>query len=392
MNKLKILNITDSCTGCGACVNVCPKHCLSLEPDKEGFYGPVYQDGCIECGMCEKVCHIIHAENKQAIANNDVYIYHSSDNSIREKSSSGGAFSLFSNYVINNGGVVFATLYNPRIKRVEVSNSDIFPIQKFRKSKYVESFTGDTCSQIRKELKNGRLVLFCGTPCQVSGLKRYLEIVNVDISNLITIDFICHGVPSMTCLNAFLTYDGRTVVDMDFRFKDFNNKIGWHDMAYCEYYSNGKHKVLTANDLHYYYYYYPFLESIMLRKSCYTCDEVNRSSADITVGDFWTIHKDKSIIDDNKGVSIVMVHSQKAKNIWDEIKRDGYQRTVPIDIIKSQLTNKTNGLQDKRAAFFAEVCKRGYMSTVQRRYILKYIQYKIMKYGSTIKRSLTQQC
>ena len=386
MSQLKILDITDACTGCGACVSVCPKHCLRLEPDKEGFYVPKYQEGCIECGMCEKVCHVIHSTEKKPISKESVFIYHSSDNGIREKSSSGGAFSLFADYVIQNGGVVYATLYNAETKRVEVSNTDLFPLQKFRKSKYVESFTGDTCSQIRKELKNGRKVLFCGTPCQVSGLKRYLETSKVDTSNLLTIDFICHGVPSMKCLNAFLSYDGREVIDMDFRYKDFSGKkIGWHDMAYCEYYANGNKKVLTCNDLHY-YYYYPFLESVMLRKSCYTCDEVNYSVADITVGDFWSIYKDKSIKDDNKGVSIIKFHTQKALSVWSELKVDGYQREISFDIIQSQLTNKTNGLQNERTDFFAEVEKKGYMSTVRHRYVRKYIQFKIMKYGSKIKR------
>ena len=387
MSQLKILDITDTCTGCGACVNVCPKHCLRLEPDIEGFYVPKYYGGCIECGLCEKSCHVIHSIEKKPISKESIYIYHSSDNGIRENSSSGGAFSLFADYVIQNGGVVFATLYNAEIKRVEVSNTDLFPLQKFRKSKYVESFSGDTCSQIRKELKNGRMVLFCGTPCQVSGLKRYLGTLKVDISNLLTIDFICHGVPSMKCLNAFLSYNGREVIDMDFRFKDFSNKkIGWHDMAYCEYYASGDNNVLTCNDLHYYYYYYPFLESVMLRKSCYTCDEVNYSAADITVGDFWSIYKDKSIADDNKGVSIIKFHTQRALSVWNELKVAGYHSEISFDIIKSQLINKTKGLLKERNDFFAEVDNKGFITTVRRRYVRKYIHYKILKYGSRIKR------
>lgn len=387
MSQLKILDITDTCTGCGACVNVCPKHCLRLEPDLEGFYVPKYQEGCIECGLCEKTCHVIHSTGKKPISKDSVFIYHSSDNGIREKSSSGGAFSLFADYVIQSGGVVFATLYNPETKRVEVSNTDLFPLQKFRKSKYVESFFGDSYSPIRTELKKGRKILFCGTPCQVSGLIRYLETLKVEASNLLTIDFICHGVPSMKCLNAFLSYDGRKVVDMDFRYKDFSGmKIGWHDMAYCEYYESGDNKVFTCNDLHYYYYYYPFLESVMLRKSCYTCNEVNYSAADITVGDFWSINKDKTIADDNKGVSIIKIHTQKALSVWSELKVDGYQREICFDLIQSQLTNKTNGLQKERTFFFAEVEKKGYMFVVRRRYIRNYIRYKIMKYGSRIKR------
>lgn len=387
MEKMKILKISTTCTGCGACVNVCPKHCLRLEPDKEGFYMPSFHDGCIECGMCEKVCHIINAESKREISNKSVFVYKSSDDTIREKSSSGGAFSLFSDYVIQKGGVVFATLYNHETKRVEVSNTDLFPLQKFRKSKYVESFSGETYSQIRKELKNGRKVLFCGTPCQVAGLKRYLEALKTDISNLLTIDFICHGVPSMKCLYEFLAYDGRKVVDVDFRYKDFSEMhVGWHDMTYCEYYADGTHKVLTSNELQYYYYYYPFLESVLLRKSCYMCNEVNHSSADITVGDFWSIYKDKTVEDDNKGVSIVIPHTDKAIKLWCDLKGKGHHKEIPFDIIKTQLTNKINALYKEREAFFADVSKRGYMTTVRRRYFKKFIESKIKKYGSRIKR------
>ena len=391
MNKLKILNIRDTCTGCGACVAVCPKRCLRLEPDKEGFYMPCYQDGCIECGMCEKVCHVINAENKTQISNRNVFIYKSFDDTVREKSSSGGAFSLFADYVVQKEGVVFATLYNPETKRVEVSNSDLNPIQRFRKSKYVESFSGDTCLQIWKELKKGRLVLFCGTPCQVGGLKSYLKALKVDASNLLTIDFICHGVPSMKCLNSFLTFDGRDVVNLDFRYKDFaSENLGWHDMVYCEWYSSGAFKVLKSNKLRYYYYYWPFLENVMLRKSCYTCNEVKHSSSDLTIADFWSIHKEKTIIDDNKGVSIVKIHTQKALNMWELLKCNGNHREIAFDIVKSQFSSNKTGQRYNRDVFFEEVSKRGYINTVRRRYFLVYIKNLLLYYGSRIKRIISK--
>lgn len=387
MKKLKILDISDICTGCGACVNVCPKHSLRLEPDKEGFYMPSYLEGCVECGMCEKVCHVINADNKRDISDRDVFVYKSSDDTVREKSSSGGAFSLFADHVIKKGGVVFATLYNHETKRVEVSNTDVFPVQSFRKSKYVESFIGDTCSKIRKELNNGRTVLFCGTPCQVGGLKRYLETLKTDTSNLLTIDFICHGVPSMKCLNAFLTFDGRDVVNVDFRYKDFSDdNLGWHDMVYCEWLSSGAFEVLKSDKLRYYYYYWPFLENIMLRKSCYTCNEINHSSADITIADFWSIHKEKTIVDDNKGVSIVKIHTQKALIMWELLKRNGNHRAIAFDIVKSQFSSNKTGQRYKRDVFFEEVSKRGYINTVRRRYFLVYIKNLLLQYGSRIKR------
>lgn len=386
METPRILNIDNSCTGCGACSSACPKKCLHLEQDAEGFYYPTIIEGCVGCKLCEKVCHVLNTEHKSPITKDRVYTYSSSRDEIREKSSSGGAFTLFANYVLKRGGIVYSTLFNPQNQRVEISNTDLFPLELFRKSKYVESFSGDTCRSVFNELKAGRYVLFCGTPCQVSGLSHFLSVLKADSSKLLTIDFICHGTPSAKCFKSFLNRNSRIVNNVDFRYKDFSRKDqGWHDMVYCEYYSDGTKRVLTSRDLYYYYYYMPFLDNVSLRKSCYFCNEVNVSSADITVGDFWSIHKNKSIADDNKGVSIVKIHSQKAAELWDKLKIEGEYGTVSFELIESQLTNKNIGYFDKRKAFFDEVKSKGYIQTVRHRYFKKYLKNTIKRYGYCIK-------
>ena len=387
METPKIFCIENSCTGCGACSSVCPKKCLHLEQDAEGFYYPSITEGCVGCKLCEKVCHVLNADCKNTITKDRVYTYSSSKEEIREQSSSGGAFSLFADYALEQGGVVFSTLFNPQTQRVEISNTDLFPLSFFRKSKYVESFSGDTCKLIHEELKKGRYILFCGTPCQVSGLFRFLTVLKANTSRLFTIDFICHGTPSAKCFKSFLGCNKHIVNNVDFRYKDFSKKdLGWHDMVYCEFYTNGSKRVLTSHDLHYYYYYMPFLDNVSLRKSCYFCNEVNVSSADITVGDFWSIHKDKSILDDNKGVSIVKVHTQKAAELWEKLKLEGVFESVSFEFIESQLTNKNIGFFDKRKEFFDEVKSKGYMPTVRHRYFKKYVYNSITRYGSYIKR------
>lgn len=392
MENPRILSIENSCTGCGACSSVCPKSCLHMEQDVEGFYYPTITEGCVGCNLCEKVCHVLNTTHKSPITKDGVYTYSSSRDEIREQSSSGGAFTLFANYVIEQGGVVYSTLFNPQNQRVEVSNTDLFPLALFRKSKYVESFSGNTYRLILNEIKSGRYVLFCGTPCQVSGLSRFLSVLKVDTSKLLTIDFICHGTPSAKCFKLFLDRNNRLVNNVDFRYKDFTSKDkGWHDMVYCEYYSDGTKRVLTSRDLHYYYYYMPFLDNVSLRKSCYFCDEVNVSCADITVGDFWSIHKDKSIVDDNKGVSIVKIHTKKAAELWDKLKTEGVCTDVEFVLIESQLTNKNIGSFDKRNDFFNEVKSKGYMATVRHRYFKRYIFNTITRYGYYIKSFITRK-
>ena len=387
MENPQILSIENTCTGCGACISVCPKKCLQLQQDAEGFYYPSLNEGCIGCKLCEKVCHVLNTDDKNAITKDRVYTYSSSKEEIREKSSSGGTFTLFANFVLEQNGVVYSTLFNPQNQRVEVSNTDLFPLELFRKSKYVESYSGETCKLIFNELKADRYVLFCGTPCQVSGLTRYRSVLKADTSKLFTIDFICHGTPSAKCFKSFLDCNKRKVNNVDFRYKDFTKKDqGWHNMVYCEYYADGTKRVLTSRNLHYYYYYMPFLDSVSLRKSCYFCNEVNVSSADITVGDFWSIHKDKSIADDNKGISIVKIHTQKAADCWDKLKIEGANSAVSYELIESQLINKTIGNFEKRKAFFDEVYSKGYMSTVRRRYFKKYLENTIIRYGFAIKR------
>lgn len=378
--SLSILHIEDKCTGCGACVNICPRQCLRLSPNKEGFYYPTYDaKDCIDCKLCEKACKEVTPLEKRDISRDYIYIYHTADEQLREKSTSGGAFTSFANKVLKDGGIVFATRFNAETGRVEVSNTDIHPLDSFRKSKYVESFMGDALKQIKEQLKMNRKVLFCGTPCQVAGLKFYLQASKVSTEHLLTIDFLCHGVPSMKCLREFLDFEEsgkKKVVDVDFRYKDFTNKkIGWHNMVYCEYYDNGKKKVLKRWDRRYYYYYIPFLEDRSLRKSCYTCNQVIHSCADITVGDFWGINKYKKIKDDNKGLSFVLFHNKQLEDAWLQENNSAFIEKIPFSPVEKHYVEKDRTAKlSRRNAFYQQVLSDGYMPTVKRIYHPQFIK------------------
>ena len=378
--SLSILNIEDKCTGCGACVNICPRQCLRLSPNAEGFYYPTYDaQNCIECHLCEKACKEVTPQESHDISREYIYIYHTANEELREKSTSGGAFTSFANRVLNEGGIVFATRFNAETGTVEVSHTDANDIDSFRKSKYVESFMGDAMQQIKENLKKNRQVLFCGTPCQVAGLKTYLQTSNVSTEHLLTIDFLCHGIPSMKCLRAFLDFEEsgkKKVVDVDFRYKDFSNKkIGWHNMVYCEYFDNGKKKVLKRWDRRYYYYYIPFLEDRSLRKSCYTCNQVIHSCADITVGDFWGINKYKKIKDDNKGLSFVLFHNKQLEESWLQDNGSSFIEKIPFTPVEKHYVelDRTAKLP-RRNDFYQQILSDGYMKTVKRIYHPQFIK------------------
>ena len=186
MKNLKILHIPDTCTGCGACASVCPRECIEMKADQDGFYFPVIDmEKCVECHACENGCHIISPSEAIPISKDNFYVYWTNDEILRQQSTSGGAFSLFAQYVIDQGGAVFASRYNGEMERLEVCNSDICGLEPQRKSKYIETYVGRAFAEIRDELKKGRWVLYCGTPCQAAGLRQHIKQMKTPSEKLI---------------------------------------------------------------------------------------------------------------------------------------------------------------------------------------------------------------
>ena len=187
-----IINKREDCCGCSACQQVCPQECITMIPDKEGFYYPhIDLDKCINCHLCEKVCPIINQGTERNPL--EVYAAYNKNEDVRAKSSSGGIFSLIAEKVIQNKGVVFGVKFDSDLNVTFGYTDTIEGIGQFRGSKYIQAHLGDTYKIAAKFLKDGRLVLFSGTPCQVAGLKGFL---NKDHPNLLTLDIICEGVPS----------------------------------------------------------------------------------------------------------------------------------------------------------------------------------------------------
>lgn len=369
--KRKILEIGDACTGCGACVNICPKRCLQLKQDTEGFYYPVFDaEKCVECGLCEKACHVIAAAEHPSPNPNNFYLYHSNDVSLLQSSSSGGGFSLFAEWILQQGGVVYGSRYNGEAERLEVFSTDQTSLASLRKSKYLESYTGDAFASVRKNLLEGRRVLYCGTPCQVRGLKQYLSATKTSTELLLAIDFACHGVPSNLYFRQFkqmFENKQRKVVDVDFRHKDFSKPgMMWHNMTLRLGFSDGSERVYRRFS-YYYYYYEPFLNNLFLRKSCYNCNIAQHSDADITFGDFWGINKHRKELDDNKGMSFICINNPKYLPIWEDLSRTGFSERLPFEAVAYQYKdNRQKRAKElvKRNEFVKQIATSGYKKAV----------------------------
>lgn len=377
MAELQILQIYDTCTGCGACVSVCPKKCLSLERNSEGFYYPKCDESiCVNCRLCEKCCHVLSDGEVETVGKDNFYMFADKD-SVRASSSSGGAFFRLAQHTLSHGGVVFGSAFNPKTTTLEIFSTDEMDLNLMQKSKYVESYASKAFSMVSMELKARRKVLFCGTPCQVRGLRQFLKVVRADDTNLITVDFICHGVPSSKCLDEYLRRFNKRhkhVINVDFRNKRFCKKgQGWHDLSLRLDFNDGSQKVIPYEPPYYLNYYKLFEDSVILRKCCYSCSLPEHSQADFTLADFWGIYKYRPSIDDNKGVSIIKMHTEKALRYWEQIEIDNQQfEPLPYDAVKYiyKKTEKTKQLK-QRDDFFRNYETERYEIAVRRYYGFK---------------------
>ena len=302
-----MINIQEKalCCGCGACAQRCPYHCITMSEDEEGFLYPVVNlSKCIDCGLCEKVCPIIN----KAIIHKPIVVYASKnpDEIIRLESSSGGMFSIFANHIIANGGVVFGARFNDKWEVVHDYTERIDGLAAFRGSKYVQSYTGKTFCQVEDLLKQGRPVLYSGTPCQILGLRRFLR---KEYENLICIDIVCHGVPSPKVWKEYSRslFYRRPATYISFRDKS----VSWED--YCFVAKSPTKTIRHSHDFD--PYMKLFLSGIIERPSCSQCPaRADRSESDITLADFWGIDQLYPTLNDHKGFSVLVIRSLKGLN------------------------------------------------------------------------------
>lgn len=294
----------NKCSGCFACYNICPKNAIEMIEDDEGYvYPQINKEKCVNCKLCEKVCQGINNKKDNLKKTNKCYCAYSKDSDIHEKSTSGGVAHLLSKYFINNNGVVYGAFFNSATQNVEhlrCDNEEL--IKKIRGSKYIQSNIKNSYTIAKQDLDSGKKVLFIGTPCQISGLKYFLDFKEYD--NLFTIDLVCHGVSN----KKMLYEDTQTKNIKEIKFRE--------NIDYCIKFKdeNDEEKEISLSDSIFLNF---FLTSYLLRPSCDECrfSNIERIS-DISLGDFWHLKDtriDKNI--QNKGISMVLVNSAKGEEL-----------------------------------------------------------------------------
>ena len=351
-----MIHITEpkNCCGCNACVQACPKHCIRMQEDSEGFLYPfVDRESCIDCGLCERVCPVINQNEPQKPVVTLAAV--NSDESVRLASSSGGIFTLLAERTIDNGGVVFGTAFDENwdVKHICIDSKSELP--KLRGSKYVQSIIGNCYKEAKTYLDAGKEVLFSGTPCQIAGLKRFLR---KDYHNLKTMDVVCHGTPSPLVWRKYLDevssmYNIAQITDIKFRdktdgWKNFSLSIKYKDKEGAE---KTFRKTLNEN-----VFMRCFLSNMCLRPSCYACPARDgKSGSDITLADLWGAENICPESDDDKGVSLVLLRNKDFTLPGFEKKEIEYSKAVMYNpSIESDVT-----LPNKRDKFFRLLHRSG---------------------------------
>ncbi len=335
-----------NCCGCSACMQRCPKHCISLSEDSEGFlYPSVDERICVDCGLCEKVCPLLNRAEK--IQPQEVLAVKNPNEKERMASSSGGVFLPLAREIINQGGVVFGAVYDGQWEVRHVYAEKIEDVYPMMGSKYLQSRIENTYKEAEQFLKQGREVMFVGSPCQIAGLRTFLR--NKEYPNLLAVDFLCHGVPSPGVWRRYLaeTYGGYEAKEQsrlkatagknsvllsslnakspigDIKFRD-KEESGWKKFRFVvrkKSASKADQNTVLSSDIHYDNpFMRGFLSDIYLRPSCYECmckNGVNHS--DLTIADFWGIKFVDPMFDDDKGVGLVLVNTPKGKAYLDRL-------------------------------------------------------------------------
>lgn len=318
-----ILNTKDlnKCYGCFACANACPKNCIELVQDKEGFFMPtVDREKCVDCGLCDKVC-IIGKDSGQLVEHRKkpaCYYGYLKDDALRKRSASGGLAYALSADCIRRGGVVFGVV-GKWFENVHHTKAEtIEELDAICGSKNIQSFVGDTYRQVKAELITGRPVVFAGTPCQVAALYSYL---GRKYENLLTIDLICHGVPSQKVLKAYIAELEKKSQKKIVKFGR-DGTFQYLPPQYIAWYDDGSYDILMPSDS---IYRKGFLSNLYQRKSCYACkfSRIPRVG-DITAGDvMFSVDRPACEIDKNNlGISLTIINSASGENALNRIAHE----------------------------------------------------------------------
>lgn len=338
------------CCGCDACEQICPTNCISMNEDEEGFEYPLVDlNLCIHCNLCEKVCPVIHQSKDRKPLN--VYAAKNNNHSIWVKSSSGGVFSPIAEEIIKNGGVVFGAAFDDSWNVKHISVDKIEDLGKLRKSKYVQSSITKTFIEAREYLRKGTQVLFVGTHCQIAGLHLFLR---KKYDNLLTVDVLCHGVPSPKIWRDYLSSisGGEKLDKVSFRHKEGDTQ------KYLSVLQNNKE--LCGEDWCDNLYIQGFLRDIYLRPSCYKCpSRKGKSGADLTLADYWGIENILPNFGEGKsgGTSLILVYSERGKKTFENLGLE-FKETSYEDALKGNPAIEQSANESKYKKIFWELYQK----------------------------------
>lgn len=356
MNEIKLCD-KSKCTQCMACVNVCPQNCIKMEDAGEGFCVPIIDKAkCVKCGVCISSCHQLSNTLKRSTPMKTLACWTRID-SDRSKSSSGGAFSVLARKVLSEGGVVYGVIMDSDLKVRHTFIEDVNDLHLMQGSKYVQSYLGDTYCQIRNHLKNGRLVLFTGTPCQVGGLLTFLR---KRYNNLITCDMVCHGVPSQRAFDAFCERNNlRKKCDgISFRFTE-----GWGFQLACELKAPTKDGAFNLKQIvrkpispRKAWYMRAFNRSLMFNEACYKCLYTHPERvSDFTMADYWGLgQKQPFTYPTYRGVSMLLVNTERANEILGGLTDLFYEERELSEAIEGNYNLSHNSIRPKNRDTFVK--------------------------------------
>lgn len=380
-----MIQITDKsqCCGCTACASICAHDAITMQPDKEGFLYPrVDINKCVDCGLCVKVCPVL---NRKIVDNTPNQIAYKAlrikDRKLLETSSSGGAFIAVASYVINHGGVVCGAKYTEDAVVIHDFAETLEDVKRFMGSKYSQSDIRGIYRKTKEYLRDGRLVLFTGTPCQVHGLRLYLR---KQYENLITVDLICHSVPSPMIFKDYINFCssklGGKVNAIDMRYKQ---TYGWsHRFAYRFHFENGKQTIEPRTVEN---WGRLFFSRLIDRPSCYECKYTNYNRCgDLTIADFWDDDNFRPDIRSKEGTSLCLVNTeigikilkeiQEFVILWNITKEESYQPNL----------EKPTPMNKRRSSFWKDYYAKGF-PFVYRKYFVYSPWVKLKRF---VKRTL----
>lgn len=335
------------CTGCSACLSVCPKKCITMEEDGEGFLQPkINKSKCINCHKCEHFCPILTHGDAPYDYETTAFAALNIDELIRKESSSGGVFFALAKWCISQGGVVFGARWNDNWEVVHDYTDNIEGIKYFMKSKYVQSRIGKTYIQAKDFLNEGRWVLYSGTPCQLAGLR---SVLGKMYEKLIQVDLICHGIPGPGVWRKYLKsyYPKEKILSINMRDK----ALDWKNFQFhviTDHRDSVKEHMQDP-------YMLGFLNNAILRRSCYQCHfrQYHRPS-DLTIADYWGVEQLCPEMYERSGTSIVFCHSEKGRFILNQINHTLAQipQTKENAICFNNAMEVSPTLTNKRKWFF----------------------------------------